>query len=67
MEIDVRGLSCPLPLMRTKLALFERPKKLTVRVSSGTARTNIVNLLRDEGFEVRVDETSAEYCIQALR
>lgn len=67
MQIDARGLSCPLPLMRTKQALDAAPSQLVVLVTSGTARTNVLNLLRDEGFHVQVAEGDGEYRIEARR
>jgi tRNA 2-thiouridine synthesizing protein A len=67
MQIDVRGLSCPLPLMRTKKALEARPAALTVLVTSGTAKANVAALLEDEGFAVRIAERDGEWRIEARR
>ncbi len=67
MQIDARGLSCPLPLMRTKKALEDSPASLTVLVTSGTARANVVSLLSDEGFAVTVDPGDGEWRIEARR
>jgi TusA-related sulfurtransferase len=67
MQIDVRGRSCPIPLMETKKALAAAPAQLSVLVSSGTARAHVTSLLRDEGFEVSVDEEGDGYRIEARR
>jgi TusA-related sulfurtransferase len=67
MYLDARGLSCPLPLMRTKKALETNPPQLTVVVTSGTARANVVSLLADEGFTVHVEQRDGEYRIEAKR
>jgi tRNA 2-thiouridine synthesizing protein A len=67
MHIDVRGRSCPIPLMETKKALGSAPAALTVLVSSGTARAHVTSLLRDEGFQVEVAENGDAYRIEARR
>lgn len=67
MDLDVRGLSCPIPLMRTKKALESSPGRIVVRADSGTAKTNVVNLLKDSGYEVEVAEDSEEYRIVGMR
>jgi TusA-related sulfurtransferase len=67
MQIDVRGRSCPIPLMETKKALSAAPARLSVLVSSGTARAHVTSLLRDEGFEVSVQEDGDAYRIEAQR
>jgi len=66
-NVDVRGLSCPLPVMQTKKALDGNPDALTVLADSGTAKANVVHLLQDQGFAVRVDESGEEYRITATR
>ncbi len=67
MQIDVRGRSCPIPLMETKKALAAAPARLSVLVSSGTARAHVTSLLRDEGFEVTVTQDDQGYRIEARR
>jgi tRNA 2-thiouridine synthesizing protein A len=67
MQIDARGLSCPLPVMRTKKALESAPSTLVVLVTSGTAKANVASLLRDEGFAVQVVEGDGEYRVEARR
>lgn len=67
MQIDVRGLSCPLPVMHTKKALESAPSSLVVLVTSGTAKANVANLLRDEGFAVHVMDGDGEFRIEARR
>jgi tRNA 2-thiouridine synthesizing protein A len=66
-EVDVRGLSCPLPLMRTAKALESDPGEITVLVDSGTAKQNVVNLLDDRGFDVTVEAAAAEWRISATK
>ncbi len=66
-ELDVRGLSCPMPLMHTKKALENAPAEILVHADSGTAKANVVALLADEGYDVTVDETGDEYRITGVR
>jgi tRNA 2-thiouridine synthesizing protein A len=65
MQIDVRGRSCPIPLLETKRALGREPTALTVLVSSGTARAHVTSLLRDEGYAVEVRDEPDGYRIDA--
>lgn len=67
MQIDARGLSCPLPLMNTKKGLEARPDAVTVLVSSGTAKASVVAFLEDEGFAVRVAGAAGDWRIDATR
>lgn len=64
-EVDVRGLSCPLPVMRTQEAIVDAASDITVLVDSGTARQNVVNQLKDAGYTVAVQETDDQWTIQA--
>lgn len=63
-EIDVRGLSCPMPIMHTKKALESDPAQILVHADSGTAKANVVALLSDSGYEVTVEESVGEYRIK---
>lgn len=67
--VDARGLSCPLPVMRTYDALrASSPDELRVLVDSGTARTNVAGLLSDEGYEVSVERhEDGAYTLSAKR
>lgn len=68
MEIDVRGLSCPVPLMKTQEALVKNdPETITVLASSGTAKANVVNLLKDFGYNVEVTDDAENYRIVGTR
>lgn len=66
-ELDVRGLSCPMPLMQTKKALEDDPTALLVHADSGTAKANVVALLTDYGYTVTVDQTGEEYRIKGSK
>lgn len=66
-ELDVRGLSCPMPLMHTKKALEDAPNEILVHADSGTAKANVSALLADEGFTVTIEESGDEYRIKGVR
>jgi tRNA 2-thiouridine synthesizing protein A len=66
-ELDVRGLSCPMPLMHTKKALESDPADILVHADSGTAKANVSALLADEGYAVTVEQDGEEYRIKGVR
>jgi len=67
-EVDVRGLSCPLPVMETRRALNAcAGSDMVVLADSGTAKANIVHLLEDQGFAVNVEESGEDYRIVATK
>jgi len=66
-EVDVRGLSCPMPLMHTKKALEGNPSEITVLADSGTSKANVVGLLSDSGYDVTVEQSGDEYTIRGVR
>lgn len=66
-EIDANGLSCPMPLMHTKKALESSPSEIKVLVDSGTAKSNVVALLGDEGYDVTVDDIDSGWSVTGVR
>lgn len=65
-EVDVRGLSCPMPLMHTKKALEDGPEEILVLADSGTAKANVTAFLSDGGYDVAVEESAGEYRIKGV-
>jgi tRNA 2-thiouridine synthesizing protein A len=56
-EVDVRGFSCPLPVVRTKKAIDENPNEpLTVLVDIMVSQENVSRLARSRGYSVRTEE-----------
>lgn len=54
-EVDVRGFSCPIPVVRTKKAIEENPKEaLTVLVESAVSKENVSRLAQSKGYSVIV-------------
>lgn len=56
-ELDVRGLACPAPVLKTKEVVEkEGPKEITVIVDSDSAKQNVSRFLSSQGFSVIVKE-----------
>ena len=61
-EVDVRGYSCPIPVVRTKKAMDDNPKDvLTVLVETEVSKENVARLAGSRGYSVREEEASGEY------
>ena len=61
-EVDVRGFSCPIPVVKTKKAMEDNPKDvLTVLVEAEVSKENISRLAESRGYSVRWEEVSGEY------
>jgi len=58
-EIDVRGLSCPLPVMKTKQSLEENPgASINILVDADVARENILRLAATRKYSARTELTA---------
>ncbi|HIQ38582.1 MAG TPA: sulfurtransferase TusA family protein [Methanothermococcus okinawensis] len=62
MELDVRGLICPMPVLKTKKALEELPegKRLTVIGDYKPALENIKRFAETHGYKVVSIENSKD-------
>jgi len=61
-EVDVRGFSCPIPVVRTKKAIEENPNEpITVLVESAVSKENVSRLAQSKGYSINVEETSDGY------
>ena len=57
-EVDVRGFSCPIPVVRTKKAIKDNPEEeLVVLVESAVSKENVSRLAESEGYKTQVEET----------
>lgn len=55
-EVDARGFSCPIPVVKTKKALDGNPnEKITVFVESDVSKENVIRLAQSRGYSVEVD------------
>ena len=63
-KFDVRGLSCPLPVVKVKNKLAElKEGTLEVLVDTGTARDNVSRMADNSGWKVEVKELGDEYLL----
>jgi tRNA 2-thiouridine synthesizing protein A len=61
-EVDVRGFSCPIPVVKTKQAMEANPKEtLTVLVETAVSRENVSRLAESQSYTVEVAKTGGEY------
>ena len=60
--LDLRGLSCPIPLLKTKQAM-EKADCVQVIVDESTPKENILKFARSQSFSAECAETNGEYQI----
>ena len=61
-EVDVRGFSCPIPVVRTKKAMEQNPREaLTVLIETAVSKENVSRLAESQGYSVEVEEVSGEF------
>jgi tRNA 2-thiouridine synthesizing protein A len=61
-EVDVRGYSCPIPVVKTKKAMDENPREvLTVLIETAVSKENVSRLAQSRGYTVEAEEISGEY------
>lgn len=60
-EVDARGLSCPIPVVKTKQAMESNPKDdITVLVDSNVAKENVTRLAESKKYSVNTQTTDQE-------
>jgi tRNA 2-thiouridine synthesizing protein A len=52
--LDVRGLSCPIPVLKTKKTLEKGCQELKIIGSSNVSRENVCKFAVSQGFKVEV-------------
>ena len=56
-EVDVRGLSCPIPVVKTRKAIEENPNTaITVLAESAVSKENVYRLAQSKGYSIQVEE-----------
>ncbi len=64
-SVDARGLSCPIPVVKTQQAIAKNPAcHITVLVDSDVARDNVTRLGRSRGYNVAVEGSRGEYLVR---
>lgn len=51
-KIDVRGMSCPQPVLMTKNAIEKYPEGIEILVDNNTAKNNITRFLKNLGYNL---------------
>lgn len=63
-EVDVRGYSCPVPVVKTKKAMEENPgKELKVTLDTQTAVQNVTRLGKNSGYSVTASQEGEDYIL----
>lgn len=58
LELDARGFSCPVPVVKTKKAMEQHPgEPISVLVETQVSRENVSRLAQNQGYSVSVEET----------
>jgi tRNA 2-thiouridine synthesizing protein A len=61
-EVDARGYSCPIPVVKTKKAMKDNPgKAIEVLVESNVAKENVTRLAESEGYTATIAEIEDGY------
>ena len=61
-EVDVRGFSCPIPVVKTKKAIEGHPNEgLTVLVETAVSKENVSRLAQSKGYTVKIEEAGDEF------
>lgn len=64
--LDLRGLSCPIPLIKTKDAL-SGADSVQVVVDEPSAKENIIKFAKSQKFRVEYTEADGEYTITVVK
>lgn len=54
--VDARGLSCPLPVLKTKAAIEKGELEIEVLVDNNTALENVTRLAQSRGLKVETNK-----------
>jgi tRNA 2-thiouridine synthesizing protein A len=56
-EVDARGFSCPIPVVKAKEALDKNPKEpLAVLVDNEVSKENVSRLAKSRGYSVEIEK-----------
>ena len=60
-EVDVRGFSCPIPVVKTKKAIEGNPDQpITVLVETAVSKENVSRLAQSRKYSVQLEEVAGE-------
>ncbi|TWH47231.1 sulfurtransferase TusA family protein [Sporomusa sp. KB1] len=61
-KLDLRGLSCPVPLLETQKAL-EEAAAVTITVDEPAAKENITKFAKSRKYQVESSSSGGEYTL----
>ena len=62
-KIDVRGMSCPQPVLMTKNAIEKHPEGIDILVDNNTAKNNITRFLTNSGYKLNFKDENEDTLI----
>ncbi|MFC2058074.1 sulfurtransferase TusA family protein [Chloroflexota bacterium] len=63
-EVDARGFSCPIPVVKTKKAIETNPKdEIIVLVETEVSKENVTRLAESQGYSVKIEGKADEFRI----
>ena len=67
-EVNAKGLSCPIPVVKTKQAMEKNPQdEIVVFVDSNVAKENVTRLAASKKYSVNVQTINDDECKLILR
>ena len=64
-EVDVRGFSCPIPVVKTRKAIEEHPDEvLIVIMETAVSKENVSRLARSKGYTVQAEKVGDDFHLQ---
>lgn len=58
--VDVRGLSCPIPVLRTKKAIDAGSKEILVIGNTEVSKENVQRLAKSQGYAINLRSSSKD-------
>ena len=66
-EVDARGFSCPIPVVKTKEAIDKNPKEsLAVLVDNEVSKENVSRLAKSRGYFVETERAEDGFRLKLI-
>ena len=60
-EVDVRGFSCPIPVVKTRKAIEENPDQpIAVLIETAVSKENVSRLAQSKKYSVEAEEVAGD-------
>lgn len=61
-EVDARGLSCPIPVVKTLKVINKNPEsEIIVLLNDPAAKENVLRLSKSKGYSVNLEHINDEF------